>query len=219
MKTLVMSDEYPCFCRALEQQGYKIIPTENIEVFLKPERRHADMQLLAIGDKVFTLADCKEPIRAQYPGNVRLNCLYLGGRLYGKLSATASAVLDYCRRHDIECVNVNQGYTRCSTLVLSDCAAITADKSIERALQSNGVEVLLISAGHIRLEGFDYGFIGGAGFADEGVVRFFGNVKKHPDYEKIKVFCEKYDSKIEILCPEEPLTDLGGRVPRRSVRE
>ena len=80
------------------------------------------------------------------------------------------------------------------------------------------------------------GFIGGAGFADEGVVRFFGNVKKHPDYEKIKVFCEKYDSKIEILCPEEPLTDLGnvtlhpvrgrvprrsvhGRVPRRSVRE
>ena len=41
----------------------------------------------------------------------------------------------------------------------------------------------------------------------------------HGDYEKIKVICEKYNSKIEILCPEEPLTDLGGRVPRRSVRE
>ncbi len=212
MKTLCMSDEYPCFCRELRRNGYKIIPTEKIECFLQPEQRHADMQLLNLDGTLFHLSDCRDKIGIKYPENVRLNCLYLGGRLYAKHSATDSAVLDYCRRNDIPTVNVNQGYTRCSTLIVADCAAITADKSVEKALKDNGAEVLLISPGHILLEGFDYGFIGGAGFSDNGTVYFFGNIKKHPDYEKIKVFCEKHHAHIKILCAELPLTDLGGVV-------
>ena len=54
MKTLFMSDLYPCFCEELIKRGYNIIPTENIEVFHKPEQRHADMQLLMIENTVFT---------------------------------------------------------------------------------------------------------------------------------------------------------------------
>ncbi len=212
MKALVINTEYNCFCRELERHGYNIIPTKKIETFLKPEQRHADMQILPIKDRVFTLDTCVDPIGKNYPENVRLNCLYVGGRLYGRISAADASVLDFCAKEGIECVDVKQGYTRCSALVLNDSAVVTADPSVEKALKSRGAEVLRISAGHIRLEGFDYGFIGGAGFADENIVFFFGNVKKHPDYEKIKVFCERNDSKIEILCENEPLTDLGGAV-------
>ena len=121
-------------------------------------------------------------------------------------------MLDYCKNNGIKTVNVNQGYARCSTLIVAQNAAITADKSIEKALKSNGAEALLISEGNIRLEGFDYGFIGGASCTDEKTVYFFGNVKKHPDYEKIKAFCDRYNSNIEILCEDEPLTDIGGAV-------
>ena len=212
MKTVVMSDLYPCFCHALNKYGYNIIPAKKYRVFNKPEQQHADMQVLKIKDRVFTIEDCMKTAGEKYPENVRLNCLYLNGCLYGKLSAADTAVLDYCKNNGIKTVNVNQGYARCSTLIVAQNAAITADKSIEKALKSNGAEALLISEGNIRLEGFDYGFIGGASFTDENTVYFFGNVKKHPDYEKIKVFCDRYNSNIEILCENEPLTDIGGAV-------
>lgn len=212
MKTLVMSNLYPCFCEELEEKGYKIIPTENINTFHQPEQRHADMQLLKINDKTFTLKKCRDKIGKTYPENVRLNCLFVGSKLYGKLSAVDSSVLDYCDKNDIQTVNVNQGYTRCSTLVINDNAVITADKSVEKALKSNGVEVLLISTGHILLEGFDYGFIGGAGFTDSGTTTFFGDITKHPDYEKIKAFCETHHTSVCILCKNQPLTDIGGVV-------
>ena len=212
MKNVIMSDEYPGFCRELAGFGYHIIPTENVERFHIPERRHADMQVLMLLGRVFTLLDCNNEIGAEYPDNVRLNCLFFGGRLYGKLSAVDTSVLDFCRKNAIECVNVNQGYTRCSTLVVHDHAAITADRSVAGALKAHGAEVLLIAPGHIRLTGFDYGFIGGASFRDADRVFFFGDITKHPDYTKIRAFCEHYHSNIEILGGEEPLTDIGGAV-------
>lgn len=212
MKQVVMSDLYPCFCNALERFDYKIIPTKNYNCFTKPEQRHADMQLLRIKDRLFTIEKCEKPAGKRYPENVRLNCLFLGDRLYGKLGAVDTSVIDYCVENGIVPVNVNQGYARCSTLVVNDNAVITSDKSIEKALKNNGADVLLISPGHIVLLGFDYGFIGGASFADGRTVYFFGNVKEHPDYEKIRAFCDKYNSNIEILCYDMPLTDIGGAV-------
>ena len=212
MQTLLMNDEYPCFCDELRQRGFYIIPTKKIDSFHKPEQRHADMQCLQIENKTFTIQDCRSPVGRDYPANVRLNCLYLNGKLYGNAKAVDAAVLDFCRQQRIPVVHVPQGYTRCSTLALHDRAAMTADKSIEKALKKDGVEVLLLAPGHIRLEGFDYGFIGGAGFVSETTVYFFGNIQKHPDYAAIRMFCEKYKFTIRIVCKDMPLTDIGGVV-------
>ena len=212
MNRLVMSGEYHKFCDELRKYGYDIIPTKKIDIFHKPEQHHADMQILKIRDRIFTLGDCADKIGKTYPENVRLNCLFLNNTLYGKLSATDKTVLDFCEENGIKTVDVSQGYTRCSTLIIAEKAAITADKSIEKALRKNEIDVLLISQGNIRLEGFDYGFIGGASFSGGNTVYFFGNIRKHPDYEKISEFCKKYNSNIEILCPAEPLTDIGGAV-------
>ena len=212
MKKLVMSKKYPCFCEELNKFGYEIIPTKKINTFLEPEQYHADMQILCIKNKVITLDDCIKKPGKNYPENILLNCLYHNNKLYGKLSATDSSVREYCRENNIETVNVNQGYTRCSTLVVNDKAVITADKSIEKGMKNNGVEVLLISAGNIVLEGFDYGFIGGASFSDNNTIYFFGDITKHPDYNKIKEFTSKHNSIIAILCKTQPLTDIGGAV-------
>lgn len=212
MKKLVMSKKYPCFCEELNKFGYEIIPTKKINTFLEPEQYHADMQILCIKNKVITLGDCIKKPGKNYPENILLNCLYHNNKLYGKLSATDSSVREYCRENNIETVNVNQGYTRCSTLVVNDKAVITADKSIEKGMKNNGAEVLLISAGNIVLEGFDYGFIGGASFSDNNTIYFFGDITKHPDYNKIKEFTSKHNSIIEILCKTQPLTDIGGAV-------
>ena len=212
MKNLVISDLYPCFCDELRNLDYNIIPTKKINEFNLPEQKHADMQLLKIKDRIFTLENCAGKPERKYPYNVLLNCLYFNDKLYGKLTAVDDSVIAYCKQNGIETVNVNQGYTRCSTLVIAEKAAITADKSIEKALKNDGAEVLLISPRNIVLEGFDYGFIGGAGFADNRTVYFFGDITKHPDFVKISAFTEKYNSKIEILCKKQPLTDIGGAV-------
>ena len=212
MKTLFMSDQYPCFCQALLQMEYSIIPSKNIDSVPIPERKHADMQLLRIKNTVFTLKDCIRQPGSSYPDNVLLNGLFLDGKLYGKMSAIDPVVLDYCTAERIPVVNVNQGYARCSTLIINEHAVITADLSISNALKNNGVEVLRITPGHILLEGYDYGFIGGAGFCDGESVIFFGDISRHPDYQLIRTFCEKQHRTIRVICKENPLTDIGGVV-------
>lgn len=228
MSTFVMSDKYPCFVREIEKLGNTVITSDTVNTFPIPEQRHADMQILPINSKVFILNECKllasklsnkniiyckNKAGDRYPKNILLNFLYINNTLYGKLSAIDKNLLVYCRNNNIKTVNVNQGYARCSTLVVNDNAAVTSDLSIKKALKNNGVEVLLISPGNIVLDGYDYGFIGGAsGKIDENTVVFFGNVKNHPDYFKIKNFADKHNVSIKILCKENPLTDIGGVV-------
>ncbi len=212
MKSLIISGLYPCFCRELARYGYNIILSKKIEEFAEPEQLHADMQALQINDRLFTLENCAKKAGEKYPENVLLNCLFIGNTLYGRLDSVDDTVLDYCREENIKLVNVNQGYTRCSSLQVAENAVITADKGIAKALENNGAEVLLISPGNIALKGYDYGFIGGAGFYDNGKVFFFGNIKNHPDYDKIRQFCSLYNSDIEILYQDMPLTDIGSAV-------
>lgn len=228
MSTFVMSDKYPCFVREIEKLGNTVIASDTVNSFPIPEQKHADMQILSIKSDVFIISECtilprklsnkniiycKNKAGDRYPKNILLNFLYINNTLYGKLSAIDKNLLVYCRNNNIKTVNVNQGYARCSTLVVNDNAAVTSDLSIEKALKNNGVEVLLISPGNIVLDGYDYGFIGGAsGKIDENTVVFFGNVKNHPDYFKIKNFADKHNVSIKILCKENPLTDIGGVV-------
>ena len=212
MKTVLMSGLYPCFCEKLAEFGYNIILSKKVEAFPEPEQYHADMQALRINDKLFTLENCAKKAGEKYPENIQLNCLFLNNTLYGKLDFVDDTVLEYCKKNGIKTVSVNQGYTRCSSLQISENAVITADKSIEKALKNNGVEVLLINEGHIELKGYNYGFIGGAGFYDNGIVYFFGNIKNHTDYDKIKEFVERNNSNIEIVCQDMPISDIGGAV-------
>lgn len=225
MNKLIMSEKYNCFCEEFSKIGYEIIYTDTIPIFHIPEQKHADMQCLEIDENYFILNECsnlKHALKPQnpiiisqkagkkYPQNVLLNCLYLNNTLYGKLSAVADEVKDYCNKNNIKTVNVNQGYARCSTLVIDDKAVVTADASIEKALKSNGVEVLKICEGYIFLEGFDYGFIGGTGIKIDNTIFFFGNIKDHPDFKKINAFVNRHNKIIKIICEDMTLTDIGG---------
>lgn len=228
MGTFIMSDKYPCFVKEIENLGHTVIASDTVDILPFPEQKHADMQILPINSDIFVLNECTElaeklpnerlifcdkKVGQRYPENILLNFLFLNNTLYGKLSAIDKNLIDYCKANNIKTVNVNQGYARCSTLVLNSNAVITSDLSIEKALKNNGVEVLLISSGNIVLDGYDYGFIGGAsGKIDENTVAFFGNIENHPDYLKILNFCESHNVSIKNICKYMPLTDIGGIV-------
>ena len=188
------------------------------------------MQMLKINNDIFLLKECsnlkrllenkdyniilcKNNIDGKYPHCVALNCLYISGKLYGREEAIDVSVKNYCKGNGIEIVDVKQGYTRCSTAVIGKNSAITADSTIYNALTKNGIDVLKIDSGSIRLDGYDYGFIGGAcTMIDDGTVAFFGDIKTHPNFRKIERFCIIHNVKIINLAENKPLTDVGGAV-------
>lgn len=230
MNSLVMSDEYINLCCAINNLGFKVIPSDKILQFHKPEQRHIDMQMLKINNDIFLLNECndlrkkleykgyniiprKNNIEGEYPKCVALNCLYIGNKLYGREEVIDSSVKNYCKENKIEIVDVKQGYTRCSTAVISNNSAITADSGIYNALTKNGIDVLKINFGGIRLDGYDYGFIGGACTKlDDNRILFFGDIKTHPDYQEIKKFCIIHNIEILTAFEREQLIDVGGAV-------
>lgn len=227
MATLVMSDAYPDFCRAMEQKGHRVAATDAVAALPAPEQRHADLQLLRLRDRLFILSECTQlrevlrdyqptvcvnPVQPQYPNNIALNFLYQNHKLFGRPDFIDPQLKAFCDECGIETVYMKQGYARCTTLALSNHAAITADNGVQKTLAANGVDVLLIDGGGIRLEGYDKGFIGGASCVIENTAYFFGNAAALKDYAQIIGFCGKYGFSVQSICPGIPLTDIGGAV-------
>ncbi len=144
--------------------------------------------------------------RGKYPFDVIFDCLGVKNVLYGKDGFVSEKIREQYGRF----VSVNQGYTRCSVALLSEECAVTADGGIASALKKDGIDVLLIRPGHILLNGYDHGFIGGAGGAlGNGVYGFFGDLFSHPDGEAIAEFAFRHKIKAVSLS-DEPLSDNGG---------
>ena len=109
-------------------------------------------------------------------------------------------------------ITVNQGYTKCSTVVLGNDNFITEDEGIYQALIENGKNCLLIEKGHVKLDGYEYGFIGGAAvfMEQEKVILLLGNIKTDKINNNIIEFCKNAKIKIENIAGS--LTDFGGAV-------
>ena len=125
----------------------------------------------------------------EYPFDVPLNALPLGKNLFCNTKTVARELLEL----GLTPCHVNQGYAKCSSLPIGDSALITSDASIAKKATDMGLDVLQIEVGHILLDGYDYGFIGGcASFAPRkniDTVFFCGDITKHPDYNRIYNFC------------------------------
>jgi hypothetical protein len=137
----------------------------------------------------------------RYPRDVLLNFIDTKTAVIGYGKAITACV-------NKPVINVKQGYARCSTFVGRDFA-VSADAGILSALSALGYDTLRISAGGVKLPGYDHGFIGGASFADGGDVYFFGSLSHHKDGERIREFLAAHGAEVCELS-DAPLLDLGG---------
>ncbi len=150
----------------------------------------------------------KEEISEKYPHDVKFNAALVGNALICNKKTVSKLILDAANDNDYKILDVPQGYTKCSTAIISDNAIITADKPIYSACISSGIDALLATPTGVELSGYDCGFIGGAtgNFAD--AVYFCGDVSLHPDGKAINDFCEKHGKKVVCLS-DKPLYDYG----------
>lgn len=160
----------------------------------------------------FRAIKAKSPRAAAYPGDIALNVCIVGGALFHRLDCTDAAVLELAR--GLKLVNVHQGYSRCSTCIVTDSAIITADAGIAKSAAQLGIEALIINnEGGIELEGFAHGFIGGASFKlAPDKLAFTGRLYKHPDARRVEEFIRAHGVE-PIYLTERPAFDIGSAIP------
>ena len=97
--------------------------------------------------------------------------------------------------------------------VVDEKSIITSDRAISESCRQQGIDVLEISSGGIDLDGFNYGFIGGASFkVSQNLMAFTGTIDHLPDYNKIIDFLNS--KKIEpIILTDRRIFDVGSILP------
>lgn len=171
---------------------------------------HFDEKLGALGAKIVsgnTILDAK------YPKDCAYNVARAGGSVFLNANYSDKAILDFDNENYTRKINIKQGYAKCSICIVCENAIITSDDGIFKAAKKNGFDALKISSGNILLDGFNYGFIGGAsGLLSYDTMAFFGNISLHPDCENIKAFLKNYGIYTLALCGGE-LVDYGSIIP------
>lgn len=130
-------------------------------------------------------------LKINYPYDICLNSLSIGNLLVHSIKYTDDKILSLSKYKKL--INVNQGYTKCSTCIVNDHAIITSDVSIAKALSIEKIDVLLIPPGDILLPGLNYGFIGGAsGLIEDNVLAFYGHLDHYLYGTEVLKFLNKH---------------------------
>ena len=146
-------------------------------------------------------------LKDNYPYDIMLNALNIGDYFIHKLNFTDKNLLDLVKSKKL--INTNQGYTKCSSAIVSDKAIITSDTSIRDALRITDIDVLFLPPGDIILPGLDYGFIGGTcGLIDKSTLAFFGDLSYYKHGEAVLEFLKKHNVN-PLYLRKGPLIDRG----------
>ena len=146
---------------------------------------------------------------SKYPEDVAYNAVVTGQHLIHRLDSTNTLTLQHCRNRGKALVNVKQGYSKCSTVIVDDNHLISSDNGICQAVRDfTDIDILPVQPGFVELEGFDYGFLGGCSGLIGDTLVFHGDLSKHPDFLRIKEFTEAAGKRL-IYFTDFPLRDIG----------
>ena len=228
-KTLALIDERisDACLHTLVSLGFSVIKLKKVEGLPSPIASHTDIVSFKMGDELFfskkyidsnfdILPEIIDKITPtsdihgeSYPYDAIFNGLIMGDRLFCKSDTFSKDIMQIAMAKGIKIINVKQGYPACTTLKISENAAITADHGMATALNAEGISVLMIENGGVLLPPYEYGFIGGAASVYEDTVYFLGDINTHPHANMIIDFINLNKKRV-ISLSEEPLRDLGG---------
>ena len=221
MKCILNRDIPSCVSEYFKSKNFKIIYTNLSGAVSDSVGLHPDIQCAVIKNKFITskkhyeyyksfidnITVSEKELSSPYPFDVLFNCFILGDTVYGNEKYLDNSVKKIIFENNLKICNVNQGYTNCSTLKITDNAVITSDEGMKKAFLKNNIDVLFTDNKTIKLKVHKNGFIGGAAchISDEAV--FFGDITAHPDFIKISEFLKKYNVNYKTF--SFPLEDFG----------
>lgn len=218
----------------LQGMGVRVLRVMRSADLPEPLASHADLLVLPLGgDLVAVSADQDELIAGlelesfrvirvgglgrEYPRDCRLNVLPLGNRLIGNRRAIAEELLS---AGPYETVHVNQGYTRCSSVLIDEDTVLTDDQSIGKTVLNFAKYSIIMKQNEVILKGYDHGFIGGScGKLSAEKIAFAGRIPDSSFGRSLRRALSERGVSLEEL-GNSPLTDIGGIVPlkQRSVQ-
>lgn len=166
-----------------------------------------------IDDYLYNVSTINSQEILLYPNDSILNCVVLKNNLICNTKTVSKEILNHAKNQNFRIINVRQGYTKCNICVVDENSIITEDFGIYNALTEQGFDVLLLKKHSVLLNGYSYGFIGGAsGKISPDKLCFSGNIKLHPEYQDIYKFL--YRRGVEaISLSHEPVYDFGSIIP------
>lgn len=195
----------------LLENGYNVLTVPSCKSVYNAISGHPDIQLCILNSNTIivhknmpyefvyelkklglNIIKSKNDIKNKYPYDIILNAVNLKNFFIHTIKYTDDNLYKEISNKCL--INVKQGYTKCSTAVISDNAIITNDIGISQAASKNGLDVLFLPKGDIELTDFDYGFIGGTcGLLDDNIIAFYGNLKNYKYGDKVLSFIKKYN--------------------------
>ncbi len=146
-------------------------------------------------------------LRDKYPKDITLNALNIGNIFMHKLNYTDPNLISLVNHKKL--LNINQGYAKCSTAIVSENAVMTSDMKIGKILKENNIDVLLLPPGDIILPSLDYGFIGGTcGLLDNNTLAFYGDLDMYKYGNEVLSFLRKHNVE-PIFLSKSKLIDRG----------
>lgn len=189
-----------------------VMHTGGNRLFLAPHLRESQFpeELSVLGFSV-DYPEMKQS--AEYPADAQLNACICGKHAIFHRSVVPKQIVDYLTKAGFNMIACRQGYTKCSVCVVNESAIITADRGVEAVAREAGLDVLLIEPGFVALEGFPYGFIGGASFKiSRSKLAFTGTLEYHKCKKQILYFLKHHQVE-PVYLTNQPLFDIGSAVP------
>lgn len=127
----------------------------------------------------------------KYPQTAHYNIAFNDGLMIHKKGITDEKLIEKTKPDEF--VNVNQAYSRCTTLILKKDRIITSDSGINKALPQS----FFIDDSNIILPGFDHGFFGGCCGVFENKLFVMGEIDTLPNSIELKKYIK--ESGFEII--------------------
>lgn len=212
MKNVYVSKNIrPVLAKYLTAREYAIHFIHSSDIVYEQISCHADIFCCRMdaGESAEIFMGDTAELGFNYPENVKFNAVCLDKYFIHNLKYTSPALLNEAQKRELELINVKQGYTKCSVVVVDGHSVITADDGIFRALSRySDIDVLKIRQGFVKLSGFEYGFLGGASGRVGNEIIFNGNLAAHPDFDVICEFIKSHSLEVKYF-PEYKLEDIG----------
>lgn len=208
---------------ALRNMGELILLEESFSLY-KSIAGHPDIFICPAGDQIIVSPDLAEgiilkfesygykvirgskPPGKTYPESARYNCTVTENLLIHNLKITDLTVVETLNKR--KQVHVNQGYTRCNLISLSEDMFITSDRGIEKTLINEGKDILWVDPSPVLLKGQKHGFFPGCcGVLDDKLL-ICGSLDFHPQGMQVIDFIERAGLKVKELFKGK-LTDVG----------